>query len=107
MRLATSYGLQFEIEKRVYEAGRVFSLDVGLIDAELAIVVPPHRVAEAGRRDEGRVLLAARDLQDRDVIGAEARKVVQGFAGGHLRAKPQLAVAIRAPREHLSELLLL
>ena len=58
----------------------MFGFYVGFIYTELTLVVLSHGVAQARCGDEGGVLLAARNLKDRDVVAAEAGQVVQGFA---------------------------
>jgi len=58
----------------------VFGIHIGLVYSQLAIVILAHRVAQACCRDKCSVLLAARNLKDRDVIRAESRQVMKGFA---------------------------
>lgn len=60
-------------------------------------------VSRSLTRDERGMFLAAADLEDGDVVRAEARQVVQGLARRHLRAEAELPVPIGAPREDLSK----
>ena len=62
----------------------MFCINEGFINTELAMVVFAHCVAKAGRSDEGSVLLAARNLKNRNVVAAEARQVVERFSRRHL-----------------------
>ena len=60
------------IHEGLYKDWGIVACDIGIIDAQLAELVAAHRVNQALGRDEGCVIIAAREFFDGDAVSAKS-----------------------------------